>query len=167
MKVSSEELNEFYELLNMLLSHSEITQMNHFIQHGDTTCLEHCLTVAYYSYLFAKYHHLNVDYNSLIRGALLHDFFLYDWHIKESHERFHGFKHPAIALENAEQLFQLTPIECDIIRHHMWPLTPIPPHSTEAYIINFMDKWCSLRETFKKPLPPALDSIKVRYSKYK
>lgn len=44
--------------------------------------------------------------------------------------------------------FSLTPIEEDIIGHHMWPLTPMPPRSKEAYIVCLVDKWCSLKETF-------------------
>lgn len=154
MNLSHSEFDNFYSAVYSLLDRPEVKQMNDYIQHGHTTCLDHCLAVSYYSYLFAKRYQLHIDYESLIRGALLHDFFLYDWHIKESHERFHGYKHPAIALENAKQHFDLTPVECDIIKHHMWPLTPTPPHSKEAYIVTFIDKWCSLRETFKRPTPP-------------
>ena len=44
---------------------------------------------------------MNVDKRSLIRGALLHDYFLYDWHDKNKPAKFHGFTHPKIAFENA------------------------------------------------------------------
>lgn len=153
MKHTPMAIETFYKTLYSLIDLPQLQQMDAFIQHGTTTCLEHCVTVTYYSYLFSKHFNLNVDYESLIRGALLHDFFLYDWHIKENHQRFHGFRHPNIALNNAQQHFDLTPIECDIIKHHMWPLTLIPPHSKEAYVVTLMDKWCSLRETFKKSAP--------------
>jgi len=142
----------FYQSINKLLTISEIKQMDQFIQHGYTSCLEHCLAVAYYSYFIAQYFHLKVDEASLIRGSLLHDFFLYDWHDSSSKHRLHGFTHPTTALNNANKFFNLTAIEQDIIKHHMWPLTPIPPHTKEAYIVCFVDKWCSLRETFHCPL---------------
>ena len=152
MKISPIEESDFITCITPLLHHPQVQHMSAFIQHGHTTCLEHSLAVTYYSYVFSKYFNLNVDYESLIRGALLHDFFLYDWHIKENHKRLHGLRHPSIALKNAKKHFDLTSIECDIISHHMWPLTPSPPRSKEAYIVCLIDKWCSLRETFKKPI---------------
>lgn len=141
---------ELHDQLDLLLSYPEIREMAQYTQHGDTTCLAHCLAVTYASYRLADRLNLHVDKSSLIRGALLHDFFLYDWHDKSAHRHFHGFIHPRVALDNALRLFELTEIEKDIIAHHMWPLTPIPPHTKEAYIVNFMDKWCSIKETIKQ-----------------
>lgn len=152
MKLTPTEEAYFITYLTPLLDHPAIQRMGEFIQHGHTTCLEHSLTVTYYSYAFAIHFNLNVDCESLLRGALLHDFFLYDWHIKGSHNGLHGFRHPNISLKNAKKYFDLTPIECDIISHHMWPLTFSHPRSKEAYIVTLMDKWCSLRETFNKPI---------------
>ena len=151
MKLTPNEENYFHEQIKYLLELSEIKKMRQYIQHGHTSCLEHCLTVTYYSYLIAKHFNLKIDDSSLIRGGLLHDFFLYDWHDKSAHQPFHGFTHPNIALNNALKYFHLTDVERDIISHHMWPLTPIPPHTKEAYLINFVDKWCSLRETLHRP----------------
>lgn len=152
MQLTPIEENDFITYITPLLKHPEVQRMSTFIQHGHTTCLEHSLAVTYYSYVFSRYFNLDVNYENLIRGALLHDFFLYDWHIKGSHKPLHGLRHPNIALKNAQKHFNLTSIECDIISHHMWPLTLSPPHSKEAYIVTLIDKWCSLRETFKKPI---------------
>ena len=81
-------------------------------------------------------------------GALLHDYFLYDWHDKYSHEKLHGFHHPNVALENASREYQLTPRERDIIRKHMWPLTLFHiPRCREAWVVTTADKYCSLKET--------------------
>lgn len=148
MQLTSTETNYFYQHIASLLTLSEVQKMNQFVQHGNTSCLSHCISVAYYSYLLSKRLKLKVDVASLIRGSLLHDFFLYDWHDKHAHPPFHGFNHPSIAFHNANKHFQLTTIEKDIILHHMWPLTLIPPHSKEAYIVCFIDKWCSLKEVF-------------------
>lgn len=148
MQLTCEDKSYFYHHIEPLLKLTDVQKMRQYIQHGHTSCLEHCLTVAYYSYLVSKHFHLNVDFASLIRGSLLHDFFLYDWHDKGNHVSFHGFRHPGIALANARMRFSLTPIEEDIIGHHMWPLTPMPPRSKEAYIVCLVDKWCSLKETF-------------------
>lgn len=34
----------------------------------------------------------------------------------------------------------------------MWPLTITPPKYREAYVIVMFDKYCSLMETFHKPV---------------
>ena len=49
---------------------------------------------------------LRVDMESLIRGALLHDYFLYDWHDGEKEHNLHGFRHAERALRNAERIFR-------------------------------------------------------------
>lgn len=151
MKLTEIENIYFHHQIQSLLKLSRIQEMGQYIQHGHTSCLEHCLTVSYYSFLLAKHLNLQIDEASLIRGSLLHDFFLYDWHNPNSHQPFHGFRHPRIAYTNASKYFHLTDIEADIILHHMWPPTPTPPHTKEAYIVTLVDKWCSLKETFHRP----------------
>ena len=131
----------------------EAQVMKNFIQHGETTVFEHCVAVAKYSLLMAYFLErtlkIDIDKDSLVRGALLHDYFLYDWHVKDQAARFHGFRHPAIAKENAERDFDLNDIEKDIIAKHMFPLTPFLPMHRESFIVSLADKWCALAETFK------------------
>lgn len=50
------------------------------------------------------------------------------------------------------RLFSLTDREKNIILRHMWPLTVTPPKYREAYVIVMFDKYCSLMETFHKPV---------------
>lgn len=145
--MTQEQLIAFNDYMDELLADEKIRQMSKFIQHGDTTCLMHCKTVAYYSMSFACRFKIKVDMKSLIRGALLHDYFLYDWH----HQRlgnFHGFYHPGIALKNAMRDYDLTEIEMDIIRKHMFPLTVYPPKYRETTIVCLMDKYCTIKEVF-------------------
>ena len=72
--------------------------MDAFIQHGNTSCLSHCIAVAYVSFSLARKLHIRCDETSLIRGALLHDYFLYDWHEKNAGHQWHGFHHAKKAL---------------------------------------------------------------------
>lgn len=120
-----------------------------YIQHGNMTVNAHCMDVAKYSLAITDRLHIQCNRRDLIRGALLHDYFLYDWHDPDHAgiRNLHGFYHPGIALRNAQKEYQLTPIEQDIIRKHMWPLTVIPPTCREAWIVTAADKWCSLLET--------------------
>ncbi len=132
-----------------ILHLTEVREMDAFLQHGRTTCLEHCVRVASLGYFFCVKTGLDCDRKSLIRGALLHDFFLYDWHEKDSSHRLHGFSHPKAALRNAERCFSLNEIERDIIEKHMWPMTIRPPKCKEALIICLADKCCAVFETME------------------
>ena len=130
------------------------------IQHGSTTVFAHCVKVACFSLFLANKLHIPVNTHALLRGALLHDYFLYDWHEKNAGHRFHGFTHPATAQKNAQEDFMLTPEEKDIIARHMFPLCPIPPRCREAWLVCAADKYCALLETLT-PLLRALFSTRT------
>lgn len=119
------------------------------IQHGTVTVNSHCINVAKHSLMISKKLKVRCNQRELIRGALLHDYFLYDWHDKDHINplRLHGIFHPGIALKNASEEYELTDREKDIIRKHMWPMTVIPPLCREAWIVTAADKWVSLMET--------------------
>ncbi len=101
-----------------------------YIQHGTTSIFTHCKNVALVSLLIAQIFRLRVDRYSLVRGALLHDYFLYDWHDKTVCPHLHGYVHPKIALENASKVFDLNETEKDIIVHHMFPLNITPKNQS-------------------------------------
>lgn len=124
-----------------------------FLQHGNISCYEHSLSVAVMSVRIAERLKLRVNRKSLIRGALLHDYFLYDWHESDPSHRLHGFSHARTALENAERDFALNNIERDIIRRHMFPLNICPPRFRESHIVCLADKICAMRETASAILP--------------
>ena len=119
-----------------------------FVQHGDVSVYEHCINVAFLSLYLARRLHLSVDRSSLIRGALLHDYFLYDWHEDDPSHRLHGFHHAHRALENACRDFSLNEREKDIIAKHMFPLNLRPPRYRESALVCAADKACALLETF-------------------
>lgn len=135
------------QLAEKLEGESRLGMERRYYQHGVTTIFQHSINVACVSCKIAEKYHLDVDYYALIRGALLHDYFLYDWHVKDRSHRFHGFTHPRRALENADKEFQLTETERNMIYCHMFPLTPIPPSTKEAWIVCVADKICALSET--------------------
>ena len=122
-----------------------------YIQHGNMTVSSHCINVAIYSLAISKKLNIPCNQRELVRGALLHDYFLYDWHDKYHRDikRLHGFYHPGIALRNAMKEYERTKREQDIIKKHMWPLTVIPPLCREAWIVTMADKYCSMLETMK------------------
>jgi uncharacterized protein len=136
---------DYEDYVDDLLACSNVGLMSGFAQHGKVSCLEHSQSVSYNSYIICR--KLKLDYRSAARGGLLHDYFLYDWH--DSPYRFHGLRHPNKSLINARKDFKLNKIEVDIIKKHMWPLTLIPPKYPESFVVNLMDKYCTIIEVFK------------------
>jgi len=120
------------------------------LQHGKTTVYEHSLQVAQMSLRLAEHLHMKVDRPRMIRGALLHDYFLYDWHDRHNGHPLHGVSHPQTAYENAAQDYTLSDLEKDIITHHMFPLTLHPPASKEAWLVCMADKLCACLETLHR-----------------
>lgn len=148
--LSSKPTKEFFCIIDDLLQDSNVQKMKEFNQHAGVSCYEHCLMVAYFTYLACKKLHL--DYISATRGAMLHDLFLYDWHTHQKEDKkwssFHAFKHPKVALQNATEIFDLNDIEKDVILNHMWPVTVKMPRYQETVIVTFADKLSAMRETF-------------------
>lgn len=149
MTLNQKEQQYFSHCAEELLNSGEVQRMGTFIQHAKVTTLEHSISVAYYSYWMCRRLHVDADCRSIIRGALLHDFFLYDWHVGNGQKGLHGFTHPKTALANAEVYFPLNDLERDIIVKHMWPLTVIPPKYKESLIVSLSDKFCSVIETLR------------------
>lgn len=91
------------------------------------------------------------DYKSLIRGALLHDFYFYDWRVDKVNKKGHASKHPFRAIENAKKYFNLNKIELDIISSHMWPINLFKfPKTKEGRLVMLVDKMVTLKEVFAK-----------------
>ena len=119
------------------------------IQHGKVSVYAHCVSVADTACVLAETLHLRVNERALLRGALLHDYFLYDWHNPDNGHRLHGFSHPYTSLKNAKRDYSITKREADIIVKHMFPLTIVPPQTKEAWIVCLADKICAGEETIK------------------
>ena len=118
-----------------------------YIKHHDESVFEHSLKVAYYSYRIA--YKSSLDWESCIRGALLHDFYLYKFKKRKhigiiSDSVKHAINHPKIALNNASKYFDLNEKEQNIIKGHMFPFGL--PKSREAWIVSFVDKYIAVFE---------------------
>ena len=120
------------------------------MQHGKTSVYKHIINVTNMSITIAYKFNMNVDIKSLIRGSLLHDYFLYDWHENDKSHRLHGFKHAKTAMLNAERDFGINKIEKNMIYTHMFPLNLRLPRYKESIILCMADKVCAIKETFNK-----------------
>ena len=141
-------VDKIYKYGADILGSSLFDKEREFIQHGDTTTYDHSLCVAYISLWLASRSRHKVDMKSIARGALLHDYFLYDWHEKNEYHNLHGFTHAAKSLANAKRDFKLNKTEEEIIYCHMFPLNLTRvPLSREARIVCVADKLCAGAET--------------------
>ena len=116
-------------------------------QHGSTSVYQHSINVAYLSLWLAGRLPLRTDRRALVRGALLHDYFLYDWHKKDDGHRWHGFRHGKTAAKRKTGL-SAEPVGGIYRSAHMFP-TVLPPKSEEGGCI-LADKWCAAEETVRR-----------------
>ena len=139
----------FEKELNTLLADPRIKMLDSVPQHEGNSTLRHSVAVARASFDLAEKLGMKIDEKELARGALLHDYYLYDTETMEYSDYKHGISHPQTALEKASEEFTLTPKEQNIIRSHMWPLTLFhPPKSKEAFLVSVADKYCAAREMY-------------------
>lgn len=139
----------FVKTAEEITSFGRYSSLKQWVQHARVSTYSHSVWVASFTYRMAKKLRLKVDYSSLIRGSLLHDYYLYDWHDKNKGFRGHGFKHPAISLRHAAEDYILNDIERDMIIKHMFPLTPIPPRYRESFCLSLCDKIISVLEILR------------------
>ena len=124
-------------------------KMKEFVQHNNVNTYRHCFNVLRVSLKINEFLKLNSDLDTLILGAFLHDFYLYDWHDKDMCKKLHGFVHPKIAADNSEKFFNINEDVKTVIIRHMWPLTITKiPNTKEAIVVCIADKICSLMEVF-------------------
>lgn len=142
MEIENTHLMMNHPELVEILAHDIFRSMSKYRHHANISCLDHSLAVAELTFKTAK--RRGFDYISATRGALLHDFYLYDWH--SSSPGLHGFKHPNISLGNAERYFDLNRVERNAVVRHMWPLTPIPPKYPESLLVCLADKRVTCRD---------------------
>ena len=141
----------FRDTLREILKKTRLSEMKQYLSHSDITAYTHSVKVAYTAYRFAIEKGITCDLRALVRGGLLHDYYLYDWHDPNKGFRWHGFKHHRFALRNAERDLPLTRRERNIIHSHMFPLTFWAlPRCIEAWLVTLADKVVASEETVKK-----------------
>lgn len=145
LMIDDEAARPYLSCIDDFMANKTVLRMHEFRQHANISCLEHCLHVSYTSYAIGK--KLGMDYRTIARGALLHDFFLYDWRVTKLPEGKHAFVHPRLAHRQAVSTVKLTKGEEDIILKHMWPVTIRLPRYKETWVVLMVDKYCATVET--------------------
>ncbi len=142
---------EFTQLIHDVIHSEEYRKTKHQRHHIRSNVFDHSIKVAYLCYRHHKRFGTKISLSELIRGALLHDYYLYDRKSKQKTHRFHGFTHPGHALSNALKKYpNLSRTEKDMIARHMFPLTPIPPKTKGGWLICFYDKIAAISDFLEK-----------------
>ena len=138
----------FDDLYNNICFTDKYISMKNYPAHSDVSTFDHSVSVAKECYRYVVEKQIDCDLSALVKAALLHDYYLYDWH-KSPKFTFHGFKHALTSAKNAERDYGLTPKEKNIIESHMFPLNPLHfPKCREAWILIYFDRKCSMSEIF-------------------
>ncbi len=129
--------------------------------HNVTTVARHsfrvaCICFCICTFLY-KVFNIRTNWKILIICALLHDLGIIGRYSKYMNNAQCCSQHPIDSLGVAEKILgPLGDIEIDIISHHMWPMTVIPPHTIEGFIITIADKYSAITDYLKcnrGPLP--------------
>lgn len=135
----------FLKLIYPYMSNKTYLKLRKY-KHHNTTRLNHLYNVAVYSYWIGK--RLNsfctIDFEALMVGALLHDFYFIS--SKDENIAIYWMTHCELAEKNATKHFNITEKERNIILAHMFPLAKSLPGSKEAWIVSFADKWSAVLE---------------------
>jgi len=128
---------EFKKIIKEILRNNEYKKLYNIEHHGISR-MEHSIKISYYSYIIAK--KLKIDYKSVARGALLHDFYLDGDERKCKRKFLDTFSHPKKALNTSIKYFKINDIEKNIIISHMFPIYLSIPKYKESILVNIIDK---------------------------
>lgn len=134
----------YEQIVQDILNDNDFNKISEIPHHHTTNRLTHSLKVSYLSYRMAK--KLNIDYVAAARSGLLHDYYFEQPceqpNIREKKKMMLS-EHTKIAVENAKKRYNITSIEEDAIRCHMFPLDKKIPKHKVSWIVMLADKLAS------------------------
>ncbi|MBO4541269.1 MAG: HD domain-containing protein [Bacilli bacterium] len=162
--ILDEEKKKALEAVYQSFLHDEkILRMKDIPMHRGSNCYLHSFRVARLAIKRAL-RRKEADLDTILLGAILHDYYLYDWRVERDKMLFHARRHPHIAAENAERDFGIHEPVKRVIETHMWPfnLTHFPS-SKEARIISWADKtiyWKEILTSKRRKAKEEQESLK-------
>ena len=136
---------DFEHIVQDILSNKEFKKLDTELHHGITR-YNHSVRVAKATYKCSKM--FGLDYKEATRAALMHDFYI--------NEQFNDQKpkeiltnHPSQAVINAKKHFNISEVQENIIKSHMFPLCTEAPKYKEAWVVTLMDKSVAAYEMYR------------------
>lgn len=107
----------------------------------------HSFHVAWFALFLAEELHMSVNKEDLVQAALCHDLGIVGRDEKYENNRECCRQHPEDSAVAARGLLhELSEIDEDAIRHHMWPVNPGRPQTAEGWLISTADKMAAFVE---------------------
>ena len=157
MKITDEQKEKLENLYQSFLNDEKILRMKEISMHRGSNCYEHVFKVAKKA-IKKSLNRKNINLEVVLIGAILHDYYLYDWRKNKELLKGHGKNHPDIAINNAVRDFDINDEVKKVIKTHMWPVNiKAYPNTKEARIVSISDKAVTIGES--------LTSIKYKQRK--
>ena len=157
MQITDEQKEKLENLYQSFLNDKKILRMKEISMHRGSNCYEHVFKVAKKA-IKKSLNRKNVNLEVVLIGAILHDYYLYDWRKNKELLKGHGKNHPDIAINNAVRDFGINDEVKKVIKTHMWPVNiKAYPNTKEAKIVSISDKAVTIGES--------LTSIKYKQRK--
>lgn len=146
MEISLERKQELEDIYQSFLHDEKILKMKEISMHRGSNCYIHSFKVAKLAIKRAL-RHKKGDLYVILVGAILHDYYLYDWRVERDKMKKHMSSHPYTAAKNAARDFNIPPKIMKVIQSHMWPVNIDEfPETKEARIISNADKAIYIKE---------------------
>lgn len=159
MIITSEEQNRLETIYQAFLNDEKILRMKNISMHRGSNCYLHSFKAAKKA-IKKSLNRKDVNLEVVLLGAILHDYYLYDWRKDRSKLKKHGKNHPSVAINNAVKDFDISEEVKKVIKSHMWPINIKDyPKSKESKIVSISDKAVTIGEslTSKKYKQKRLD----------
>lgn len=135
--MSNKQKEEFNSLVQDIVDNKRFNKLNKELHHGITR-YDHSMRVAKWTYRICNF--LNMENkNETTRAALLHDFYINNDLVSNNGASKLG-EHPSVALENSKKYFDISEIQADIIKTHMFPCNLDVPKYKESWLVSCVDK---------------------------
>lgn len=148
MEISQEQKEKLEQIYQSFLHDEKIMRMKDIPMHRGSSCYMHSFKVAKLAIKRAlRSRRKNISLEVILIGAILHDYYLYDWRKDRSKLKGHAKKHSMVAAENALRDYDISPEIKKVIESHMWPFNfKNYPNTYEAKIVNTSDTAVAFRE---------------------
>lgn len=146
MHINQQEKTELENLYQEFKKNPLILKMKEIPMHRGSNCYIHSFKVAKLAINRAA-KRKGYNLKNVLIASVLHDYYLYDWRTNHELKKKHGSRHPLVAESNARRDFNISIEVSEIIKSHMWPLTPkYFPKTKEAKMVNYIDDVVATRE---------------------
>lgn len=134
--------SEFQSIIEDIDLNPNFRELDNELHHGISR-YAHSYRVAKGVYKCTK--KLKLNYEEATRAALLHDFY-FNYQLEDKNKKECFVEHPEIACLNAMKYFNLSDMQQNMIKSHMFPTGNIVPKYKESICITLVDKIVALYE---------------------